>query len=55
MRNIITDFAQNALERRRERQTHQDITRSLDALALTELGYPPKAADPQQRRWFLYL
>ncbi len=41
--------------RKKARRAHQDLTRSLDALALTELGYPPKTLGAKERGWFLYL
>ncbi len=38
-------------DRRRKHAEMRNITRSLDALALTELGYPPQ--EPK-RGWFYY-
>lgn len=49
--NTMTDIRR----RRKARRKYEEITRDLDAVALTELGYPPKAVDTRQRRWFLYL
>ncbi|MFV2053160.1 hypothetical protein [Aliiroseovarius sp. YM-037] len=55
MYNSIENTMVNAYRRQKARRKHQEITRGLDAIALTELGYPPKRVDPKQRRWFLYL
>lgn len=49
----IKSAISNARKRRLAGKVQRDLTRSLDANALTELGYPPDRVDIRQRRWFL--
>lgn len=55
MYRTVKSIIRKERDRRKERRHHRDITRSLDALALTELGYPPKTVEKRQRPWFLHL
>ena len=56
---IMFESARSAISEARRRRKNilleQEITRKLDAEALSELGYPPKALDKRDRPWFLYL
>lgn len=55
MFHAIRNRSATAINRRDRNQLRKEETRTLDALALTEIGFPPKKVQKKQRSWFYYL
>ena len=51
MYGTIKTIMHEARDRRRKAKRHREITLKLDALALTEIGYPRKNVDRRKRHW----